>query len=62
MAPAPKYHCACGHVISVHSIARHINTKHHLELIDLKKQIENMKLCNQELKQIIQNHSGAFKN
>lgn len=57
----PTFTCPCGRTMSLYSIANHYKTKTHQDLMELKKELNNVKVCNQELKQIIQKNSGAFK-
>ena len=57
---SPRYACACGRTISVHSIANHLKTNNHKNWMEVKKEVESLKRCNQELKIIIQRQSGAF--
>jgi len=57
---SPTYSCSCGRVISIYSIANHLKSKTHLELVGLKKELESVRNCNNDLKKIIQLKSGAF--
>ena len=49
----PKFTCPCGRTLSLYSIANHYHSKIHQDLMELKKELNNARVCNQELKQLI---------
>lgn len=45
-----KFSCPCGRTLSLYSIAGHYKSKIHQDLMELKKELHNSRVCNQELK------------